>query len=220
MKIDQKTIKGYTQAKYSFFIMKLSKKLKNRYFIIRHGESNANVAEIILSHSECGMNKEFTLTKNGEKQVMNSAKKARLDGLLDDKIIIYSSPFSRCKKTAKITKEILGVKDKIHFDDRLRERYFGDFEKTHNSNYQKVWDIDISDPDHKKFNVESVLEVQDRTLSLIDDLEKKYDNKKFLLVSHGDTLQILQTGFLNKSPKEHRNLPHLKTAEIKELNLK
>lgn len=189
----------------------------NRYFALRHGESKANVAEIILSHLENGVKEEFTLTERGEQQVRDSVKKAKAEGLLDEKIVIYSSPFSRCKKTAEIAKEVLGVKGEIHFDERLRERYFGDFEKTHNSNYQKTWDKDSSDPHHKHDNVESASEVQARTWSLIEDLEKEYVGKKILLVSHGDALQILQTGFLKKSPSEHRQIPHLETAEIREL---
>lgn len=192
-------------------------KLKNRYFVLRHGESKANVAEIILSHLENGVKEEYTLTEKGEEQVSNSVEKMKSEDLLDENTTIYSSPFSRCKKTAEIAKEILGVKDEIHFDDRLRERNFGDLEKTHNSNYQKVWDKDIENPHHKHNNVESAYEVQERTRSLIEELEEKFNGQKILLVSHGDALQILQTGFLGKSPKEHRQLEHLKTAEIREL---
>ena len=198
----------------------MSKHLKNRYFILRHGESKANVAEIILSHLENGIKEEYTLTENGEQQVRNSVEEIKSKGLLDEDAIIYSSPFSRCKRTAQIAKEILGAKEAIIFEERLKERHFGDFEKTHNSNYQKVWDKDIEDPYHKNDNVESAQEVQNRTLSLIDDIEKKYTDKKILLVSHGDALQILRTGFTGKSPKEHRQLEHLKTAEIRELNKK
>jgi len=193
--------------------------LHNTYFVLRHGESKANVAQIILSHLENGVKEEFTLTKKGEEQVADSVKKAKAEGLLDENTIIYSSPFSRCKKTAEIAKEILEVKDEIVFDERLRERNFGDLEKTHNSNYQKVWDVDANNPSHNDSNVESASEVQHRTLSLIEDLEKKYTDKKILLVSHGDALQILQTGFMDKSPKEHRNLSHLNVAEIRELKI-
>ena len=99
----------------------------------------------------------------------------------------------------------------------MRERWFGDWEKQHNSKYQKVWDEDVLDAEHKKFNVESAQTVQDRTISLIHDLETQHTGKKILLVSHGDALQIMQTGFLSKSPKVHRELPHLNTAEIREL---
>ncbi len=192
--------------------------LKNTYFVLRHGGSKANVAEIILSHLENGVKEEFTLTKKGEEQVRDSAQKAKLEGLIDDSVLIYSSPFSRCKRTAEVAREVLGVKDQIHFDDRLRERNFGDFEKTHSSNYQKVWDADSKDTGHKNNNVESAQEVQNRVLSLIDDLEKEYSGQKILLVSHGDALQILQTAFANTSPKEHRQMEHLHTAEIRKLN--
>lgn len=199
--------------------MKLSKKLNNRYFILRHGESKANVAGILLSHPEESVKEEYTLTSKGENQVRTSVKKIKREKALDDKTVICSSPFSRCKRTAEIAKEVLGIKNKIIFDNRLRERWFGIFEKQHNNNYQKVWDIDKENPEHKEFEVESAKEVQERTLSLIKDLEKKYTDNKILLVSHGDVLQILQTIFLNKSPSKNRETPHLETAEIKELKL-
>jgi broad specificity phosphatase PhoE len=41
-----------------------------------------------------------------------------------------------------------------------------------------------------------------------------------VLVSHGDTLQILQAAFLRMSPTRHRSLPGLETAEIRRLRLK
>ncbi len=102
----------------------------------------------------------------------------------------------------------------------MRERYFGDWEQKHNRHYQDVWDEDINDPNHKNNNVESTAEVLDRTTSLIKDLEEKYSGKKILLVSHGDALQILQTGFEKVSSSCHRSLPHLNVAEIRELTLK
>lgn len=191
--------------------------LKNQYVVLRHGESKANVAEIILSHLENGIKEEFTLTKKGEEQVIDSIKKAKSENFLDRNMIIYSSPFSRCKRTAEIAKEILEVKDEIHFDDRLRERNFGDLEKTHNSNYQKVWDEDAKNPDQKNDNVESVSEVWQRICSFIEDLEKQYQGKKILLVSHGDALQILMAGFLKQSPGHHRKIEHLHTAEVRKL---
>jgi len=185
--------------------------------MLRHGESKANMANIILSHLEHGKKDTFGLTKKGEEQVADSVKKAKLQGWLDGAAIIYSSPFSRCKKTAEIAKEVLGVKNQIHFDDRLRERFFGDFERTSNANYQKVWDNDAKNPSHMQDNVESALDVQKRTLSLIQDLEQEYTGKNILLVSHGDALQILQTGFLKLSPSKHRDIEHLHTAEIRKL---
>lgn len=192
-------------------------KLKNRYLVLRHGESKANAAEIILSDPEEGIKKKYTLTLEGENQIRRSVEQAKEGGLLDGVTIIYSSPFSRSKKSAEISKEVLDIKDEIRFDDRLRERWFGVFDKKDNDNYHRVWNLDKENPKHKEFEVESAQEVQERALSLIKDLEDKYANKKILLVSHGDVLQIMQTGVLNKSAKEHRQLPHLNVAEIREL---
>lgn len=196
------------------------RKLHNEYFILRHGQSRANMSGIILSHPEEGAKKEYTLTPEGEAQVKNSVEEAKAEGLLGSDTIIYSSPFSRCRRTAEIAKEVFGVSNEIIFDDRLRERWFGDWEKTHDSNYQKVWDIDKNNPGHKEKRVESALEVQKRTTSLIKDLEQKYKGKKILLVSHGDALQILQTGFEKVSASLHRKLKHIETAGIRKLEIK
>jgi probable phosphoglycerate mutase len=193
-------------------------KLKNDYFALRHGQSNANVAKIVLSDLEDGKKKEYTLTREGEGQVEISVKKAKGEELLGSDTIIYSSPFSRAKKTAEIAKEILGAQEDIIFDDRLRERWFGDWEKTDSAAYEKVWKADNENPEHKEKNVESATEVLKRTTSLIKDLEEKYEGKNILLVSHGDVLQILQTGFQKVSSSLHRKLKYLETAEIRKLN--
>ena len=38
-----------------------------------------------------------------------------------------------------------------------------------------------------------------------------------LLVAHGDVLQIAQTAFARADPTQHRDLPHLETAAVREL---
>jgi len=191
--------------------------MNNKYFALRHGESKANIAKIVLSDLEDGKKEEYTLTQNGENQVSISVKKTKDEELLGSDTIIYSSSFSRAKRTAEIAKDILGAETDIIFDNRLRERWFGDWEKTDNSAYQKVWDDDEINPEHKIKNVESASEVQKRVMSLIEDLEKKYKDKNILLVSHGDALQIMQTGFMKISAAQHRDLKHLETAEIRKL---
>lgn len=182
--------------------------LKNTYFVIRHGESKANVEGIIISDLERGQLDDYSLSEKGKEEVENSASSFK-----ENDFVILSSPFSRCLETANIFK-----KGEVIVDERLRERYFGDFEGKENSNYQKVWEEDKKDPSHKNFGVESVLEVLERMLSVISDLEKKYENRAILLVSHGDPLQILQTWFEDIPSSLHREIDHLKTAEIRKLS--
>jgi len=195
------------------------KKLNNDYFVLRHGESKANVSKVIVTSLENGLKEEYSLSINGEEQVMISVGRAKDGGFLDEQTIIYSSPFSRTKKTAEIAKKVLGIEEKINFDERLVERFFGDLEGMDYSVHQKIWDVDEKNPDHKEKNVESTREVLKRMTSVIKDLEEKYKGKKILLISHGDPLRILQTGFEKISSGLHKQFS-LKTAEIKKMELK
>lgn len=189
-------------------------KLKNRYFVLRHGESQANAQGIVVSAPKDGTTK-FGLTRKGTKQVEKAVREANI---LDKDTIIYSSDFTRVRETAEIAKKVLNAKP-IHLTVDLRERYFGDWEKSIDSNYQEIWAEDAKNPDHKKDKVESVNEVLDRTTSLINKLEKKYNGKKILLVGHADPLHILQTSFMKVDASTHRNIKHLKVGEIRELKL-
>ncbi len=63
----------------------------------------------------------------------------------------------------------------------------------------------------------SVASVATRVKDLIVDLETRFREHVIVLVSHGDTLQILQTVFVGLSPGQHRSLPHLANCEVREL---
>ena len=210
-------MKNFCYSVNKDFKMKLPKKLKNRYFIIRHGESEANVADILLSHPKEGVIN-FGLSKKGKRQVKNSISKSKKSKLLDSDVIIYSSDFLRARETAEIAKNLLDAK-KINFHKNLRERYFGKYDKTSLDNIKIAWEHDEKNPNHKHKGIESPNKVLKRILAVIDELEKKYKDKKILLVSHGDVLQILHTYFSKKSVSQHRQIPHLETAEIRELKV-
>jgi glucosyl-3-phosphoglycerate phosphatase len=75
---------------------------------------------------------------------------------------------------------------------------------------------DTGNGDH---GVERAADVLGRATAFIADLERRFAGRDILLVSHGDTLQILQAGFLLMDPSGHRRLPHLETAEIRTLRL-
>jgi len=191
------------------------KKIKNRYFIIRHGESKANVAHILLSHPKEGTIS-YGLSPKGKKQVKTSVSKNKKDKILDSDVIIYSSDFLRAKETALIASKLLGVK-KINLHKNLRERYFGKYDKTSLDNIKIAWEHDEKNPNHKHMGVESPNKVLKRTIELIQKLEKRHKGKKILLVSHGDVLQILHTHTSGKPVSHHRKIPHLETAEIREI---
>lgn len=184
----------------------------NRYFGMRHGQSLANVQKIIVSYPTNGLLSDYGLSDVGRDQVKAAA---RTSGLSAD-TIIYSSDFSRAYETAEIVREDIGAQ-KVIQTELLRERYFGDWEKTSHLNYEKIWHVDQTTAESHEHNVEPLAHVWARTRELIKTIENTYQNKDILLVSHGDTLQILQAGLSGVDLTKHRDLLHLETAEIRHL---
>ena len=193
--------------------------VKNTYFAIRHGESMANVEGIIVSAPENGIPK-YGLSDKGRMQVEHSIGAALSENILDKNIRIISSDFKRAHESAEIARKLLSIEVPIKLDARLRERNFGDFELKTNIYYQIVWDNDALNSSHTIDNAESADAVMQRATELVAELEDIYKNEVFLLVAHGDTIQILQTAFEKCSASKQREMKHLETAEIRFLALK
>ena len=181
---------------------------------MRHGQSRANVDGVIVSRIENDRRGDYGLSELGRKQALEAA---RACGLPRD-TIICSSDFSRARQTAEIVRAHLDA-PQVDLAEALRERCFGEWEGSATDNYAQVWAADESHSAQVGGGVEPVASVLDRTTALIVDLERRYSGRHILLVSHGDTLQILQAGFLRMSPSRHRSLQDLRTAEIRPLCL-
>lgn len=189
-------------------------RLANRFSIMRHGQSRANLAGLIVSRIENDRRGDYGLSDLGRRQALETAHAC---GLPRD-TIICSSDFSRARQTAEIVRAHLDAPE-VELAEALRERCFGSWEGSATGNYALVWAADESGGGQAGSGVEPVAAVLDRTTAFIADLERRYRGRTILLVSHGDTLQILQAGFLRMSPTRHRSLPSLDTAEIRELRL-
>jgi len=192
--------------------------LKNHYFALRHGESMANIEGLIVSTPENGVPK-YGLSDEGRAQVTRSVSNAKTSNELDANTRIVSSDFKRAHESANIAKELLTSTHSIELDAKLRERDFGDFELMDNTHYQTVWDNDAIDSSHTIDNAESADAVMQRATAVVSTLEKQFSGETFLLVAHGDTLQILQTAFKKYPASKQREMVHLETAEIRALPL-
>ncbi len=189
-----------------------SGELKNRYFVMRHRESEANVLKIIISDPAHGV-RSYGLSAAGRRQVAASLRQCTI---LRSDTVMYCSDFKRTRETAAIVRRHLGIST-VHISQRLRERDFGSWEKTSAKNYQKVWQRDAIDAEHTEHHVEAVSHVLQRGLALISLLERRYANRDILLVGHGDPLQILETAFHGLLPSRHRSQKNLEVAEVRPL---
>ncbi|MCL6417427.1 histidine phosphatase family protein [Aestuariirhabdus sp. Z084] len=192
---------------------------KNSYYLMRHGQSEANVAGLIVSDPVRGCNA-FGLTREGERQVIDSA--ARLE---KKPSLILCSDFLRTRQTAQLVAAQLELPAPV-LEPGLRERYFGCYEGESDDCYQTVWAQDAVQEDHPERKcskdethnrVELPQAVLHRGLGILKRLESTVAGEVVLLVSHGDMVQILQTAFAGLPAFQHRQLPHHQTAEIKAL---
>jgi len=163
----------------------LSQKFSNNsYFLFRHGHSLRQVKNVTNCWPE---RHPFPLTKKGIKEVKNSAqkiKKYKID-------LIFSSDLLRTKQTAEIISKETGAK--IIFDKRLREYNVGIF---NGKNPKLIWNYLIQSKNiilTKPKGGESLLDIRKRLISFIKEVNKKYQDKKIVIVSHEFPLTILES---------------------------
>jgi len=191
--------------------------LRNRYFGLRHGFSEANAIDLVVSHPDHGLGK-WGLSELGRAQVTSSVEAAAQDGLLDESTEIHTSDFLRARESSDIAQRVLGA-SYVYLEKGLRERDFGKLELTCLDLYREIWQEDSINPNRGIWGVESATSVMKRTTELVAHLERACRDKTILLVSHGDTLQILQCGFDGLPARAHKDVQPFKAGEIRELRL-
>lgn len=183
----------------------------HRYLLMRHGHSQANAADLIVSHPDTGRNA-FGLSPTGQAQL--DALIANWTWPVPDRIV--HSDFLRTTQTAERIARHFGINASP--DPGLRERHFGDLESGSAEGYGQVWARDAENPDHDDWGVEPVSSVAERMCRVIEQLEKSRlesrNSNTILLVSHGDPLQILLTRLEGRPLDQHRDRPALAPASI------
>ena len=186
--------------------------LRNRYFLLRHGQSQANELGQIASAPTTAVT-QFGLTQKGRDQIECSIQQHR--GQLADVDHVFTSDFRRTRETADIASALLDAT--VNESALLRERSFGTFDGQSDQNYQMVWSADARDATHQQWGVESVVTVAERMCEFVRKLDQSNDGDTFLIVSHGDPLQILITAALGRDLRQHRQIEPLATAELRPL---
>ena len=172
-------------------------KFKNKYYLMRHGESELNLNPSASFNSNDSITK-FPLTNKGREQVLQNFNNS---DLYSKDFIVVCSDYLRAVETAKIIS-----KDFIE-SNLLRERqsYILD------DNDDLKEGFELKDYSNLLLAEEGVDNVIKRVELLLHNLEKEYSDKTILLISHQDTADVIQL-FFNKSPLI------LNFSEIIELN--
>ena len=209
--------------------------LKHCYVCIRHGESKANVAGLIISDNKNGCNG-YGLTMLGNEQSIKCGKQLnqfiQSNNFNINNCYIYYSDFMRTKETAHNISDVIFSKYKDnyafknkHYNENilLRERYFGNFNNTTSKNYELVWKQDIIDGcSNNSNNIESTEMVVNRLkkfLSFVETNDNILEGSLIILVTHGDVCTLLQSIFEGISHKlHHKQCSPVNNCEIRDLS--
>ncbi len=157
--------------------------MKHLYFI-RHGLSVMNEQGLLAGSTDT------PLAPVGKQQARAAGQAARKLGIQ----LIVASPLSRAKSTATIIAEEIGYPaEAILYDDRTKERHFGNMEAT-------PWHPGIS------FNHNDTVESYDAIMQRAEDFKNWLDERSedtILVVSHGAFLRALRSLYLPDMPYQN-----------------
>jgi broad specificity phosphatase PhoE len=162
---------------------KIKRPLKNKYAVLRHGETDANGQKIYMGRLD------FDLNDTGTYQAKETVLPVTPD-------VVLHSPLKRTKQTADLATK--GHTVALTPDERLLEKAGGDIDGLKYAEiaqkYPEVWGI--WDDNSLEYIVEATfpggesdLDVVNRLEDLLVELEATHQGKNILLVTHSGVIQ-------------------------------
>ncbi len=149
----------------------------NNYLLMRHGESESNVRNIVSYKPE----DELHLTEKGRTRVATTAATLKEKGI----DLIIASPVLRTKETAGIVAEILGIPQaEIIYDSRIAEVNTGDFNGCSIETYRAYFTTTLEKFSKPSPNGENLEQMKTRIAEFLYEIDAKYKGKNILLVTH------------------------------------
>jgi len=182
-------------------------------WLVRHGESTSNLArrraesENLLTIDFPEREMDVPLTENG---IGQSVRLGDWFAELDEKpTIIYSSPYLRTKESARLIAETAQFENvKIFYDERLREREFGIFDRlTWRGSREKFPEEMEKRAALGKFyyrppNGESWCDLAFRIRSAWRDIREDFAGENIMIVTHEAVIRIFRYVLENLSEEE------------------
>jgi broad specificity phosphatase PhoE len=165
----------------------------NTFYIVRHGETENNVARRLSGWVDT------PLTKVGLKPTKKIIKK--LAGVHID--LIYSSDLGRAFITAYTITRGLNFTEEIHRLPGLREVNYGDAANMKRAKAYKLYPGLDSDTYYNPPNGESLDHMQKRVFQTINALNNRHSNSTILLVSHSGIIAALKSSYIGQDFGEH-----------------
>ncbi|MEP7163021.1 MAG: class I tRNA ligase family protein, partial [Candidatus Moraniibacteriota bacterium] len=182
-------------------------KVKAKWFLVRHGETDWNKERRTQGHQDSPLN------ETGREQ----AHRVALQLKNHDIGLIISSDLGRCKETAEVIAKATGAP--VDFDEALRERYYGEAEGLLYEETENQFGHPYASYEEAQGNAESPKELEERIASAFSRHKETHGHKNVVIVSHGASLRMLMKRIRNLSFDDARRRPGIKNAESFSLDI-
>lgn len=149
---------------------------RNTYYVMRHGEGDHNVGNILSSNSK----NPHHLTEHGREEASLTAQVFK-DKNID---LIITSPMIRARETTDIVVEQLAYKGEVEVDDRISEFNFGDYNLKSVELYHSYFNSVKERLTKRLPNGECLNDLRVRIGEFLYDIDSKHEGKTILLVTH------------------------------------
>jgi len=186
-------------------------KLKNTYFLLRHGQAHSNRDGFVSSWPEKVYN---PLTVKGKKQIEKIAtnlKKEKID-------LIISSDLLRTRLSAEIVAARVGAN--IKFDKRIREIGFGILNGKKEDDWRSFFNNKKERFTRKPKGGENYRDVKRRVGAFLGDINHQYKNKRILIIAHAAILFSFQSVVLGYNEEQERRYVkklEMSTGELRKI---
>lgn len=189
---------------------------RNRFIVMRHGESQSNVRQIVTYKAD----DPYPLTEKGREQVAVAA-----GTLAQEKIdLIIASPLLRTRETATLIAEEIGIPSSgILFDARLSEANTGTFNGKSVSEYRAYFSSVLEKLTKRPPEGETLAEMKARLADFLYATDAAYEGKTILIVTHEYAAWLfdaIAAGMTNEEAAELRDgegEDYIKNAESRDL---
>jgi isoleucyl-tRNA synthetase len=171
-----------------------NKTRRNNYFLMRHGQAENNITNILSSSPD----NTHHLTEEGKKAVATSAVALRNKNI----DVIIHSPFLRTSETAKIVKDVIKFKGETLTDIRLFEMNFGDLNGKPVEEYHHYYSLPEEELNTPLPNGESINDVKRRLGRFLYEIDKRYENKNILIITHDAPTAVLFSSAIGADDKK------------------
>jgi len=188
--------------------------LENHYFMLRHGETSWGYSDICYPFDN---KTSVVLTEQGISQiklVAESLKKENID-------LIFCSDYLRTKQAAEIAAKVLNLE--VIVDARLGDTNIGNYYGKPKAEFYNEFPNPIQRFELGPKGGESWNDVKKRLSVFLKEVEEKYQDKKILIIGHGDSLWLFD-GLIRESTNQElldiifKKKEYIKKGELKKVN--